>query len=167
MAVALEDSSLDLAAYYQRLENFVSFLRAHDGEELWDFPAELASYHETMENLEAWLAALLQQETDLPSWLAAYPESMSKNLSADLDVKARAFEFLMAGLQAAKAGLGNLATILTAADGSVLDNMAAFLAATDGTTMTDFGLYLKAIQSIPAFRSVTAQRVSSVIHELD
>jgi len=98
---------------------------------------------------------------DFETWATQY-----KDLSAGFDLKGQSIESLMSRFETAKAKYKNLAAFLSVTDGSVLKDLAAFFSVTDGSTLTNMGLHLKAIQSVPAFRSITAQRVSSVVHEV-
>jgi hypothetical protein len=60
----------------------------------------------------------------------------------------------------------SLAVMLAAADALLTQNLAASLAATDGLVIHDAGLALDAVIEPPAFRTVTAQRVASIVHEV-
>jgi hypothetical protein len=97
----------------------------------------------------------------METWATGY-----KNLAGDFDAKGQKAESFMAYLTAAKEKFKDLAMFLYVANGSVLKDMAAFLSATDGNSLKDFGMYLQALSAVPAFRSVTAHRINSVIHEV-
>ncbi|MBA7630057.1 hypothetical protein ES703_37565 [subsurface metagenome] len=161
----LEDASLNLVAYYQALEDLQGFFRAHDGIELHDLKSALAAFNGNMEDFAGWLAAYFESidglGADLETWATRY-----RDLASVLDVKGQNIESLTAYFEAAKAGYKDLAAFLSATDGAVLRDFASFLAVTDGVTLRDFTLYLKAVRGVPAFRSITAQRVSSVVHEV-
>lgn len=161
----LEDFSLDLSAYYQELENFKAFLRAHDGVELRDLSSALAAYNLSEEDISAWLAAYYEDKSNLSANLETWATHYG-DLGSALDVKAQKLESLMVRFEAAKANFKDLASFLAVTDGSVFKDLAAFLSVTDGVTLKDCGLNLKVIQGVPAFRSITAQRVSSVVHEV-
>lgn len=161
----LEDASLNLSAYYQELENFKAFLRAHDGVELRDLSSALAAYNLSEEDISAWLAAYYEDKSNLSSNLETWATHYG-DLGSALDVKAQKLESLMVRFEAAKANFKDLASFLAATDGSVFKDLAAFLSVTDGVTLKNCGLNLKVIQGVPAFRSITAQRVSSVVHEV-
>jgi hypothetical protein len=161
----LEDASLNLSTYGLKLDNFQAFLRAHDGVELHDLETALAAYNLREEDFAGWLGAYLEGKADfgttLETWATQY-----KNLATDFDVKGQSIESLMSCLKTVKTKYKNLAVLLSAMDGTVLKDLAAFFSVTDGSALKDMGLYLKVIQSIPAFRSITAQRVSSIVHEV-
>jgi len=161
----IEDASLDLSVYGQNFDDFQSFLRAHDGVELHNLKTALAAYNLGEEDFAGWLGAFFEDKEDfgvhLKTWATQY-----KNFAGDFDAKGQSIESLMSQLETAKAKYKNLAAFLLVTDGSVLKDLAAFLSVTDGSVLTNMGLHLKAIQSVPAFRSITAQRVSSVVHEV-
>lgn len=161
----IEDASLDLSVYGRQLEDFQSFLRAHDGLELHDLETVLEVFGLSMNNFPASLIAVLQTTEDFATafetWATQY-----KDLAGVFEAKGQSIESLMSRLEAANAKYKDLAAYLSVTDGSVLKDLALFLSATDGSTLKNLGLYLKAIRSVPAFRSITAQRVSSVVHEV-
>lgn len=163
--LALSDSSFNLAAYYQRLTDIGTYLRAHDGIELHDFKAELSTWGLVVEDFSGWLAAYYESMDNLGANLSTWATGY-KNLAGDYDVKGQKIESFMAYLATAKDKLKNLAMLLCVADGSVLRNMAVFLSVNDGNSLKDFGMYLQALSAVPAFRSVTAHRINSVIHEV-
>lgn len=205
--VELEDIRLDLAAYYQKTEDLVSFLRAHDGIELhdiiarleaadWeieDFAAFLSAYFEEFQDagmdLDAWgthyddfksfLAAHFENvddfKTALETWATEYENLISKleaatwhinNLPAQFSTQAQDLSSFAAVLRAIKYRTKNLSLFLQAHSGFNFIDAALFLIVTDGITMNDMGLKLFAIKNVPTFRSVTAQKVSSVLHEV-
>jgi len=161
----VEDVSLDLSAYGRRLENLQAFLRAHDGVELRDLQAELEAFGLSTDDFSTSLIAALESTGDFAAnfetWATQYFD-----LAGDFDVKGQSIESLMSRFETAKAKYENLAAFLSVTDGSVLKDLAAFLSVTDGSVLNNLGLYLKAVQSVPAFRSITAQRVSSIVHEV-
>lgn len=161
----IEDTSLDLSAYYCKLENLQAFLRAHDGIEFHDIQAALAAYNLSEEDFASWLGAFLEDKSDfgaiLETWATQY-----KDLAGNFDVKGQSIESLMSQFETAKAKYKNLSTYLSVTGGDVLKDLAAFLSVTDGAVMKNLGLSLRATKSIPAFRTNVAQRVSSVVHEV-
>jgi hypothetical protein len=161
----LEDASLNLAAYYQKMEDLASFLRAHDGIEYRDLQTELAAFNLSEEDLSAWLAAYYESFDDLGASLETWATKY-KDLGIDLDVKGQSMESLKSYLEAAKAEFKDLGSFLSVTDGNVLKDLGSFLSATDGEVFKDVGMHLKVVQSVPAFRSIIAQRVSSVIQEV-
>jgi len=134
----LVDASLNLAAYYQRMESLAMFLRAHDGLELSDLQMILQAR-------EGW------KKINMPMYLATVGQDL---------------ESLKTWLSAAKAKLNDLGMYLTATNGTILRDLAMYLMTTDGTVLNDLGMRLQAISAIPAFRSVTAYKISSVISEV-
>ena len=163
--VMMADASLDLSAYGRALENLQAFLRAHDRVELHDLQATLEAFSLSTEDFSTLLIAALESTEDFTvnfeTWATQY-----KDLAGDFDVKGQSIESLMSRFETAKAKYKNLAAVLSVTDGSVLKDLAAFLSVTDGSALANLGLYLKAVQSVPAFRSIIAQRVSSVVHEV-
>ena len=69
-------------------------------------------------------------------------------------------------LEAARDKYKDLTMLLEATDGTLLKNLTMLLEATDGTVFNDFVLQLQCVAAMPVFRSVTAHRVSSVVHEI-
>jgi len=134
----LKNASLNLSAYYQKLTNFEAYLRAHDGLEF----------------------------RDLQSYLSVISGFILKDGKLNLDVAGQNISDFIMGLAASKIKMRDLVTYLSATDGTVLNNWATWLTVTDGTTLKDLGVYLQTISAIPAFRSVTAHRLSSVMSEV-
>ncbi len=161
----LQDASLDLSAYGRNLENLQAFLRAHDGIELHDIQAALAAYSLSEEDFAGWLGAFFEDKSDLGAILETWA-TQYKDLAGDFDAKGQSVESLMSRFETAKAKYKNLAAFLSVTGGDVLKDLAAFLSVTDGSILKSMGLELKAIHCVPAFRSITAQRVSSVIQEV-
>jgi hypothetical protein len=135
----LEDFSLDLAAYHQKYDNMQMILQAHDGLEFRDFQMILEAIE------------LTTTYKDFVMLLEA------------LSQKKESFQLL---LEAAKNRYKDFKMILEAADGTVFNNFMMILEASDGEVFNNFALHLQAIKATPAFRSVTAHRVSSVVHEV-
>ena len=161
----VEDVSLDLEIYGCRKDDLCTYLRAHDGIEVYDFKTELGAWGLVKEDFPSSLEAMYELLSDLGTSLETMG-TQYKDLAADFDIKGQSIESLMSRFETAKAKYKNLAVFLSATDGSIIKDLAAFLSATDGWATRDAGLSLKAIRNVPAFRSVTAQRVSSVIHEV-
>jgi len=161
----MEDISLDLAAYYRKLENLQMFLRAHDGVELHDLQAKLEAFNLAVEDIGLLLSAYFESKTDvgmtLNTWATHYRDALLW-LQAQ---GCKAFDFA-SYMAAAKAKLKDIACWLSAADGIILRDMAAWLEVTDGRVLKDIGLYLKVIKGVPTFRAVTAHRLSSVLSEV-
>ena len=163
--VSLADTALNLSAYYQKLADFETYLRAHDGIELYDLNAELSAWGLAVEDLSGWLAAYYEAMdslgANLETWAIGY-----KNFIGEFDAKGQRIEVFMAYLAAAKNKFKNLAMLLHAVNGSILNDIGVSLAVTNGIVAKDLGMFLQALSAVPAFRSVTAHRVSSVIHEV-
>jgi hypothetical protein len=206
--VALEDVDFNLSAYYQTLEDFTSYFRAHDGIEFrdlqgrleaagWnieDFASLLSAYYENMDDdigldLVTWGTHYDDQKIPLAAWLQRF-----ENISADLEARYEGFSTGRAFLEAAAFVLRDMRTWLAAngqlvsslpcplsaageafksldlylsvTDGVILHNLALYLSVTDGVVQKDLGLILQAIGSVPVFRSITAQRISSVVFEV-
>jgi hypothetical protein len=135
----IEDFSLDLAAYYQNIDDLKMLLQAHDGLEYRDFQMILEAIGAT------------NTYADFVMELAALSQ---KN------------ESLKVIMEAAKDIYKNFKMMLEATDGTVFNDFMMIMKATDGITFNNFGMHLQAISATPAFRSVTAQRLSSIVHEV-
>ena len=162
---SIEDLAAFLSAYYQEMEDLGMDLTAW-GTRYDDLKSSLAVYFQSLlgdmkAGLETWGTRYDDAILDLETWATRY-----RDLASVLDVKGQNLESLMAYFEAAGAKSKDLAAFLSATDGAVLRDIAALLSVTDGLTTRDFGLYLKAVRGVPAFRSITAQRVSSVVHEV-
>jgi len=204
----LEDASLDFAAYYQKRQDLLTFLRAHDGIELHDLTAKLEAAGWSIEDLAAFLSAYYQEiedlGMDLTTWgthyddlkssLAVYFQQLVDDMKAGLETWATKYDDAMvdleasairyndamtgliayareigdfgAGLQAALDSLYDCALVLAATDGDVLKNLGVFLYTTDGEVKHDAALVLRVVSGTPAFRTITAQRVASIVHEV-
>ena len=203
----LEDISLDLSAYYQSLENFGTWLRAHDGLEFEDLVSNLEAAGWTTEDLSSYLSAWYQSledaglslntwgtgYEDLQSWLAAYHRSLEdaktdlsivatayehwttflwavatvrKDLASSLQVYGRELQDLPSFLRAVGYQTEDLKGYFEAVSSTVIVSFGLYLTATDGVTLSDLCVNLTAIKKSPQFKSVVAQRVSSVISEV-
>lgn len=162
----LQDAALNLSAYYQSMSDLASFLRAHDGIELRDLPADLAAFLLNTNDLPASLSAYYQGMadlgTELETWATGY-----KDLGSLLSAYAEGREDLKSVFNAAGLRLKDLTASLSVTDGIVLSDFGIFLSATSGDVTQDLGLYLNVMRSIPAFRTVTAQKVSAIVHEVN
>lgn len=176
---ALEDVSLDLAAYYQDLQDLKSLLQAHDGSavedllttlaaaglDIEDLAAALAAYYQDMDDLPAQLQTLGQGVEDFRAPLAAFVRALY-DVQASLSAMGQGFEDLRLHPRAAGYDLPNLKVALSATDGSVLLDLVLMLAATDGLVTDDFAVYLAAIREAPSYTAQIGQRVSSVVTEV-
>lgn len=133
---SLEDAGLDLSAYYQSLEDVATALAA-------------AGY--SKEDVRTLLHAAVLDFSDAPISLSAQGESR---------------EDLSAALLAAGYSKEDVLLSLSAVSSTVLIDMAMRLEATDGLTLNDISLSLSAIKRAPSFRSVIAQRVTSILQEV-
>lgn len=150
----------------------------------------LGSNHTTSDSYCDWFAA----ETNSESWPIPAPYSMS-DFSLDLAVQANAFDYFKMILDVVEGDffdffpmkLGVVAQLidsfkmllevvlnkiddfkmlLDVTDGTVFDDFAMLLDVVDGTAFDNFKMELGVVSATPAFRSVTAHRVSSVLHEV-
>lgn len=172
---ALEDASLDLAAYYQSMEDLASWLRAHDGLEIEDLASELSAWYESMEDLGLDMAAWHESLEDMPASLAA-AAFMGEDVRALLHAAALSFgdlmgwfravaesrEDLTTSLMAGKDAYHDLFVYAEATNGIVRVDWGLSLEVLDNTALNDFGIWLGAIVQPPAFRSVVAQRLMAV-----
>lgn len=172
---ALEDASLDLAAYYQAMEDLASWLRAHDGLEIEDLASELSAWYESMEDLGLDVAAWHESLEDVPAALEA-ASFMGEDIRTLLHAAALSYsdlmgwfravaesrEDLMTWLAAGKEAFHDLPGYFEATNGVVRVDWGLFLEVLDNTALNDFGMWLGAIVQPPAFRSVVAQRLMAV-----
>jgi len=177
---AIEDVSLDLAAYHQELQDLTASLRAHDGVEIEDLltalaaagldiedlAAALAAYYQDMEDLPAQLQTLGQGIEDFRAPLAAFVRTLHDGLQAALSALGQGVADLRLSPRAAGYDLPTLGLSLSATDGSVLLDLVLMLAATDGLVTDDFAVYLAAIREAPSYTAQIGQRVSSVVTEV-
>jgi hypothetical protein len=161
----LEDASLDLAAYYQSMEDLATWLQAHDGVELEDVMTYLAvcglsiedlglsfeAYHQSMEDLALALTTLGLGLTDIRTWLS---------------VNGQERQDLASRLTSAGQGYSMLPTTLQAVSPTVFLDLGLYLSATSGTVLDSLGLALYAVKTAPAFQSIVAQRLESVMADV-
>ncbi len=83
----------------------------------------------------------------------------------NLSVAVSVIDSLKMLLQVGTAKLEDFKMFLEVTDGTVLDNFAMLLDVVDGTVFDNFKMELAVVSATPAFRSVIAQRVSSIVHE--
>jgi hypothetical protein len=163
--IELEDASLDLAAYYQALEDLGMWLRAHDGLEFEDLQTllEAAAYDLTDLglSLEAFSAYLEDLGLDLHTWATDILDVLF-----DLRTYGEPVEDLVTGLHAGAYGYADLAMLLEAASSTVLLDLVMALSVTDGIITENFGLSLHAMVAAPAFKAITAQRLTSIMTEI-
>lgn len=177
--IELHDLTARLEAADWSVEDLGAFLSAYY-EELQDAGMDLSARGTHYDDLKSFLAAHFQEIEDfkssLETWATGYADHRTRLEAADWSTEdltqwlcARGLQLSSLGvfLRAVKHGFRNLAAFLSVTDGIVLNDLGCVLEATDGAVTKDLGLYLKVIQSIPAFRSVTAQKVSSVVHEVN
>lgn len=134
----LSDFSMNLATVARKLKDLVMFLQAHNGLEYRDF----------------------QMLLETVSYL------VQKDFTMNLETYGKLFEDFKMSLQAVKNNFNDFAMALDVIDGTVLKNFIMLLETTDGTVFNNFAMNLQVIKATPAFRSVTAHRVSSVVHEV-
>lgn len=135
----LEDLSLDIAAYYQQVEDMETWLGITDGTMLKD--------------LKTWIGI-----EGLLSYL--------KDLSTDLSIHGHSLDDLNTWISAAGVSYKHLQSWLGITDGLIMRDLSLWLGITDGTVLKDLGVWAGVISATPAFRSVTAHRLASVMHEV-
>lgn len=160
----LVDVSLNLSAYYQDMEDLGTYFRAHDGLEFEDLPTLLAAYLQDTEDLPASLSAYYQDLEDLKLNLKTWAWSL-EDIKTVLETQGLSLSDLKTAFMAAGYELDNIKTFLSATDATVLRDMATLLWVTDGTMVEDCKMHLSAIALVPAFRAITAQRLTSVVSE--
>lgn len=163
--ITLEDASLELSAYYQALEDLLSWLSATDGIETEDLCASLLTWAESMDDLGAELSAYLQQFENAGSSLQTVAQVLN-DLKMHLEVFGLDLSDLSMWFQAAGYRLNDMKTLLQAVSPTVLINLMMFLSSTDGTILNDCRMRLNAVRMAPAFQSIVAQRLSANIHEV-
>ena len=163
--VSLEDVRLNLSAFHQDLSDLSTWLRAHDGLEFEDLPALLAAFLQDTDDLPAHLSAGYQDLEGIMLNLQTWAWSIDDVRTA-LETQGLSLSDLPAAFVAGGWGLGDIMTFLTATDAIVRKDLTALLWATDGIITDDFSVYLSAIGLVPAFRSITAQRLTSVVTEV-
>jgi len=147
---AIQDAALDLSTYYQRQQDFSLLLDAIG----WNIDFG-----------DRWSDGDLWDAWSRWGYLPVPPPYY--DLAALLDVLAQDVTDMIALLEAAGFSFIDLGAFLEATDGAVLEDFATWLRATDGTTFDDASFWLRAIGSVPIFKSITAQKVSSVVHEVE
>jgi len=161
----LEDISLDLASYYRKSEDLAAFLRAHDGVEFRDLSSKLAAFllhkADLPASLSAWYQRLANLGLNLKTWATGY-----RDLASLLIAYGEGRQDLRSALNAAKMTAKDLAVLLTVTGGIVLNDLGVFMHVTDGEVKNDAALILRVVSGTPAFRTVTAQRVASIVHEV-
>ncbi len=161
----LEDVRLNLSAYYQDLSDLAAWLKAHDGLEFEDLPTILAAFLQDTEDLPAHLSAYHQDLEGIMLNLQTWAWSID-DVKTELETQGLSLSDLTAAFAASGWRLGDIETFLAATDAIVRKDLAAMLWATDGIVTDDFPVYLCAIAFVPAFRSITAQRLTSVVSEV-
>jgi hypothetical protein len=109
------------------------------------------AYFQFLENAKLPLSAVAEDLKDLRTYFACFGIAMD-DCATDLRV----------------AGFfrQDLKTVLQAVSPTVLQDLLVHLSATDGTVFQDMGVGLMAVATAPAFRSIVAQRLSSIMHEV-
>lgn len=132
---------------------------------LEDISLDLAAYHEGRADLATLLeAAYLMGLVDLPLDLHTLGMGMA-DLAAPLQAAALGLDDIPLALEAIAAYRSDLALLLAAVSPEVLRDLGLYLTATDGVRREDLTLVLTAIQKAPAFRAVMAQRLASIKKE--
>ena len=89
-----------------------------------------------------------------------------EDFKLNLDVVAQIIDSFKMLLEVGLNKLDDFMMLLELTDGTVFDNFAMLLDVVDGTVFDNFKMDLSVVSATPAFRSVTAHRVSSVLHEI-
>jgi len=162
---ALEDVRLELSAYWQSMEDLASWLRAHDGSEIEDLAAWLRASSYSIEDLTTALSAYSQSLENIPVELATVAQIL-QDFTTYLSCWGLSLEDWGADLWAAGYLLKNLQTHLQAVSPTVLQDFMSYLSATDGGVLDDLSMRLMAVSIAPAYKSVVAQRIASITHEV-
>ena len=161
----IEDVSLNLTAATYSLEDLKTFLTTTDGTVLTDVLLQLAAFADSTEDIKLNLEAGLENLEDLPLSLETWGQ-LFQDLPLSLEAQAVNLEDLKTWFRAVATVLKDLGLYLNVTDGVSLEDLSVMLNVTDGIILRDASLNLKTVSATPAFRSVTAHRVSSVIHEV-
>jgi hypothetical protein len=135
----LKNMSLDLAAHHRKFDNLKMILQAHDGLEFRNF---------------GMLLEVIQATLTLKNFMMILQTLMLKKES---------FKML---LEATRDNFNNFMMILEASNGTVSSSFKMLLEAASGLVINNFSMHLEAVSAIPAFRAITAHRLSSVLHEV-
>lgn len=87
-------------------------------------------------------------------------------LPLNLEVVAQMIDSFKMLLEVALNNFEDFKMLLEVTDGTVFDNFAMLLDVVDGTVFDNFKMDLSVISATPAFRSVTAHRLTPVLHEV-
>jgi len=147
----LDDAALDLSTHGFSYEDMRCVLAAYFQSSAQDLKTFLQTWATGYGDLKSMLEAADWNLEDLAAWLCAWAQELSS------------LTFL---LEAGTYGLRDLAAFLVVIDGVVFNDLAIRLDATDCDVTRDVVFVLSVVSGTPAFRSVTAQRVSSIIHEV-
>ncbi len=98
--------------------------------------------------------------------LEVLEDNWIEDFKLNLDVVAQVIDSFKMLLEVVFNELDDFKMLLEVTDGTVFDNFAMLLEVTDGTVFDNFKMELSVVSATPAFRSVTAHRVSSVLHEV-
>ena len=134
----LDSLSMPLSAYARKNEDIKMDLRAHDGLEL----------------------------RFLKMVLEAVIYISRKDLSLPLSVLGLNKKSISLALEAILNKFKNMKMNLEAVDGNIFKNLKLILQVTDGTILKNVKLNVKVINATPVFKSVTAHRLDSVLHEV-
>ena len=141
----LKNASLDLSAYYQKLEDL------------------------GLKLLTCIITTTIYSGYGIycgEGWWCGAPLFVMKDVNLDLSAYGREIEDFRAWLRAVSNSLHDFGAMLAAADGIILKDMAAFLAATDGIVLKDMGLFMQVISASPVFRTRISQRMTSIAREV-
>ncbi len=161
----IEDFSLDLSAYYQARNDLMAILEASDGTVIHDLKTFLKTYGRSIHDLPAVLAAYFQDRQDLAAHLKTLATGR-QDLAAVLRALGMGREDLGVNAKTLAWTGRDFVMALSAVRPLVFHDLAMALSATDGTIMNDLTMSLAAIKKAPQYKSVVAQRISSVISEV-
>lgn len=162
----LEDASLDLAALAQDLRDLLSALEITDGTVLSDLLTRLELAALFLDSdLSADLAAYFQSMDSVPTLLSLAAEGLKDAL---LNLAAHGLSLSDAALilQLAKLLQVDVKTALEVAGATIVRDMLLDLVLSNGYSLNDLGLQLSVMKEAPSFRSIVAQRLSSIVSEV-
>jgi len=147
------------------MEDLASWLRAHNGQEFEDLASWLQASSYSIVDLTTALSAYSQSLQDIPVALATVVRIL-QDVTTYLSCWGLALADWGADLRAAGYLHKNLQTHLQAVSPTVLQDCMSYLSATDGGVLDDLSMRLMAVSIAPAYKSVVAQRIASITHEV-
>lgn len=157
----LQDASLKLGAFSLSLDDFASFLRAHDGLEFEDFRSRLIGVGLELEDLNGFLSAYYQSMEDAPLFLWNFGEVL-RDLQAKLGAIGLSVEVLPFVMNAIGYRLEDFGLKAVLTDGVALHDFQTILEASRGETFNNIRLSLRTRRHTSSLKTVRAQRTGSV-----